>query len=285
VLAAWGVLRYNSYMMKTAEIKLKRLEKILQQMQGLVVAFSGGVDSTFLLKVAHDVLGKHVIAVTALSPTFPLAELKSAKELARSLGVRHQLIRSNELSIPEFVSNPPNRCYYCKKDLFTRLLEIARKKNIPWAADGSNSDDAHDFRPGAIAAKELGIRKPLMEARLGKEEIRILSRKSGLPTGDKPSAACLSSRLPYGETITAEKLKQVGRAEQFLQKLGFTQVRVRHHNGIARIEVLPAELGRFMERALQARVTKQLRGIGYQYVTLDLQGYRMGSMNEVLKKS
>ena len=271
--------------MKTAEDKLKKLEKILQEMQGLVVAFSGGVDSTFLLKKAHDILGENVIAVTALSPTFPEAELKSAKELARSMGVRHLLIRSNELSMPEFVHNPPNRCYYCKKDLFTRLLEIAAKKNIPWVADGSNSDDTKDFRPGTRAARELGIRRPLMEARLGKEEIRTLSRKMGLPTAGKPAAACLSSRLPYGETITAGKLQQIGRAEDFLRRLGFNQVRVRHHNGIARIEVLPAEMDRFMDRGMQTKVTRKLRSLGYQYVTLDLLGYRTGSMNEVIKKS
>ena len=276
---------YNNYTMKTTGSKLKKLEKILKEMQGLVVAFSGGADSTFLLKKAHDVLGRKVLAVTALSPTFPLAEQKSAKKLARSIGVRYRIIRSYELSIPEFVDNPPNRCYYCKRDLFTRLLEIARAENLPWVADGSNSDDTHDFRPGAIAAKELGIRKPLKEARLGKEEIRMLSRELGLPTGDKPSAACLSSRLPYGDKITSRKLKQIGRAEEFLHKLGFTQVRVRHHDGIARIEVLPAEMGRFLERGIQAKVTRQLRNLGYRYVTLDLLGYRTGSMNEVLKKA
>jgi pyridinium-3,5-biscarboxylic acid mononucleotide sulfurtransferase len=271
--------------MKTIDLKLRKLENILKEMQGLVVAFSGGIDSSFLLKKAHDVLGKKVLAVTAVSPAFPMAEQNSAKKLARSLGVRQRLIRSHELSIPEFADNPPNRCYYCKKDLFTRLLEIARAESLPWVADGSNSDDTQDFRPGAIAAKELGIRKPLLEARLGKKEIRMLSREMGLPTADKPSAACLSSRLPYGEAITAGKLKQIGRAEEFLHKLGFTQVRVRQHGGIARIEVLPAEMGRFLERGIQSRVARQLRALGYQYVTLDLQGYRTGSMNEVLKKA
>jgi len=271
--------------MSTAEHKLKKLDGILRGMQGVLVAFSGGVDSTFLLKTASDVLGKNVLAVTALSPSFPAAEQKSARELARSLGVRHRIIRSHELSIPAFVKNPPNRCYYCKKDLFTRLLNIAHRENIPWVADGSNSDDAHDFRPGSRAARELGIRKPLAEAHLGKSEIRLLSRKMGLTTSDKPAAACLSSRLPYGETITAGKLRQIGRAEEFLRALGFTQVRVRHHGIIARIEVPADEMGHFMERGIQAKVTRRLRSLGYQYVTLDLLGYRTGSMNEVIKKS
>ncbi len=276
---------YNDFTMKTAQAKLRNLENILHKMGGVVVAFSGGVDSTFLLKVARDVLGENVFAVTAQSPTFPNDELKHAIKLARKLRVNYRLIQSDELANTEFISNPVNRCYYCKKELFSKLLEVARERNIPWVADGSNKDDARDYRPGTQAIKELGIRRPLMEADLHKGEIRVLSRKMNLPTCDKPSLACLASRLPYGETITIEKLKKIEQAEKFLWGLGFKQVRVRHHNNSARIEVLPEEISRLLENKIRARVVSKLKQLGYQYVTLDLQGYRTGSMNETLNKA
>ena len=269
--------------MQTIQKKLKTLEHILQDMRGVVVAFSGGVDSTFLLNVAHTVLGENTLAVTAQSPTFPADELKQAKEYAHSLGVNYRVIKTNELSSDKFINNPPERCYYCKKELFSTLLEIARSRDIPWVADGSNRDDARDYRPGMRAVKELGIRQPLFEAGLYKDEIRVLSKKLNLPTWDKPAYACLSSRLPYGESITLVKLQQIERAEKFLQGLGFRQVRVRHYKNMARIEVLPEEIGRFFKQDLRTKVAAKLKKLGYQYVTLDLQGYRTGSMNEVLK--
>jgi uncharacterized protein len=271
--------------MQTIQKKLKTLEHILHDMQGVVVAFSGGVDSTFLLNVAHTVLGENAYAVTAQSPTFPAHELKQAKEYARSLGVNYRIIKTDELSSDKFINNPPERCYYCKKELFSTLLKMARSQDIPWVADGSNKDDAKDYRPGMRAVKELGIRQPLFEAGLYKDEIRALSKKLKLPTWDKPAYACLSSRLPYGESITLDKLQQIERAEKFLQGLGFSQVRVRHYQNMARIEVLPEEIGRFLKQDLRTKVAAKLQKLGYQYVTLDLQGYRTGSMNEVLKSN
>jgi uncharacterized protein len=265
--------------------KLKDLTRNIKEMGSLLIAYSGGVDSTFLLKVAKDTLGERVIAVTARSPTYPSREYKQAREMAKKLGVKHLTINSEELSIPEFFSNPPNRCYYCKKELFSKLKEIALREGTDYIADGSNLDDLKDFRPGTKAAEELGIRSPLKEAGLTKEDIRNLSRDLRLPTWDKPSFACLASRFPYGDKITPKALKMVNEAEEYLHSLGFKQVRVRHHRNLARIEVSQEEIEQFLSDDPRKRIAKMLKEIGYTYVTLDLEGYRSGSMNEVLGAS
>lgn len=267
----------------SAEKKFFHLKEILSGMDGVCVAFSGGVDSTFLLRVARDMLGERVIAVTATSPTYPESELKEAISLAESMNVRHIVISSNELEIPGFSENSTNRCYHCKNELFRKLKKIAEDHGIGNVVDGSNHDDTGDFRPGRRAAKELGVRSPLSEAGLTKKEIRYLSKQLGLRTWNKPSFACLSSRFPYGERITEEKLRKVERAERFLRELGFTQFRVRHHNGIARLEFLPEEMCFFNDADLRVRIDTELKRIGFNYVTVDLLGYRTGSMNEVIK--
>ena len=249
----------------------------------VLVAFSGGVDSTLLLKVAKDALGDgNVLAVTALSPLYPERELTGVKKLIQTVGVRHLLIESNELEIPGFSKNPPDRCYYCKKELYAELLNLAKKEAIPFIVEGSTLDDEKDHRPGKKAVQELGVRSPLKEAAFTKMEVRELSKVLGLPTWDKPSFACLASRFPYGEEITEEGLRMVDEAEDFLFRMGFKQFRVRHYQNLARIEILPEEMGRLMEGALKGKVVSHLKTIGYKYVTLDLQGFRSGSMNEVL---
>lgn len=269
---------------RTAEEKLNHLKEILRSLGSVCVAYSGGVDSTFLLRVAREVLSERVIAVTATSPTYPEHEQREAIALAEAIGVRHILIESNELQIPGFSENRPDRCYYCKSDLFQKVGGIAREECIESVVDGSNYDDIGDYRPGRRAAGELGVRSPLSEAGLTKDEIRYLSRGFGLSTWKKPSFACLSSRFPYGEEITEEKLRVVGRAEEILRGMGFTQFRVRHHGGIARLEFIPEEMALLTDPDLRLRIHNELKALGFHYVTLDLLGYRSGSMNEVLER-
>lgn len=264
----------------TIESKLAHLKDYLQSLGSVAVAYSGGVDSTFLLKVAHEVLGDRVVAVTARSASFPQREYREAQNFAAQNGIRHVSLESEELEVEGFAANPLNRCYLCKKELFVKIKELAARNQLEFVAEGSNLDDNGDYRPGLQAVAELGVVSPLREAGLTKAEIRELSRQMDLPTWDKPSFACLASRFPYGETITREKLAMVDRAEQFLLDRGFKQVRVRHHGTIARIEVLPEDFARLVETELSQQLYLAFQQIGFQYVALDLRGYRTGSMNE-----
>jgi uncharacterized protein len=263
--------------------KLKGLEKNLKKMGSVLIAFSGGVDSTFLLKVAHDVLGNKVIAVTSSSPIHFSCELKEARKIARRLGVKHIISHSRESGNEDFVKNTINRCYFCKKELFKRLKKIARENNLQFALDGSNYDDLKSFRPGKKALKELGIRSPLAEVELRKKEIREISKELGLSSGNRPSQTCLATRIPYGERITRERLKRIEKGEKFLKNLGLKEVRLRDHGNTARIEVNPKEIRILAKKDVRKKVVNRLKGLGYTYVSLDLEGYRSGSMDEILK--
>ena len=267
------------------EGKFQRLQKEIGDLGSLAVAFSGGVDSTFLVKAAHDVLGDKMMAVTARSESFPERELREAEEFCRREGIRHQIVNSEELEIEGFSHNPKNRCYLCKHELFEKILGIAKSNGIDYVAEGSNMDDNGDYRPGLMAVAELGVKSPLRDAGLDKEEIRRLSKAMNLPTWNKQSFACLSSRFVYGEEITRQRLHMVDQAEQLLLDLGFHQVRVRIHGGtIARIEVLPEEFSRLMQEEIRRAVVMSFKSYGFAYVTMDLQGYRSGSMNETLTR-
>ncbi|MFA5144678.1 MAG: ATP-dependent sacrificial sulfur transferase LarE [Candidatus Omnitrophota bacterium] len=263
--------------------KLARLTKIILRCDSCLIAFSGGVDSTLLLKVAALVLPKNkILAVTACSPTYPREELLNACSIAKRIGIRHKVIRTRELKDKEFTSNPVNRCYFCKKELFLKLKDIAWRSKLNFVLDASSASDRSDFRPGSIAKQELRIRSPLAEAGFTKEDIRKLSKSLRLNTWNKPSLACLASRIPYGTKISLPLLKRVNQAEIYLRKIGFRQVRARHYNGLCRIEVLKSDIRRLVNKREQ--VIDKLKKIGYNYITLDLEGYRTGSLNEVIKK-
>lgn len=267
----------------TTQEKFTHLKAILQDIGSVLVAFSGGVDSTFLLKVAFDVLGYKAVALTATSPTYPDREFQDAKRLAQEIGVEHIIVESNELLIPNFAENTDKRCFYCKSELFDICKEKAKELGLNFVADGSNVDDMSDYRPGRDAAKELRVRSPLVEAGLSKLEIRQISKAIGLETWKKPSFACLSSRFPYGTKITEERLDKVEKCEEILRSLGFSQFRVRFHNEIARIEVLPSEINKFLDKEIRNAIVNSFKQHGFTYITLDLQGYRTGSMNEGMK--
>ena len=281
-----GSVKGNMTTNKRSDELTAKLEKLKNRLAGLesaLIAFSGGVDSTLLLKVAADVLGDKLTAVTAHSEVTPPHDYDEANELAESLGVNYIVIKTDELQDDNFVANPPDRCYHCKNMLFARLTDIAREMKIKWILDGSNFDDISDYRPGSKAAAEFGVISPLKEAGLTKDDIRALSKEMKLPTWDKAASPCLASRVPYGDTITPEKLTRIGRSEEYLRSFAIRELRVRDHGDVARIEIPADKMSLMLDRSKREKIIDKLKSFGYKYVALDLQGFRSGSLNEVLQ--
>lgn len=266
--------------MSVAVERERRLHDIIGSFDSVIVAFSGGVDSAYLAWAATRILGSAAHCITADSPSYPDHHRQLALRLARDFGLRHEFVRTGEMERPEYRANPVDRCYYCKHELYTVLSGVAAERGVAVIVDGSNADDRSDYRPGRKAAREFGVRSPLDEADLTKADIRELSRQAGLPTWDEPASACLSSRIPYHSEVTPEKLQTIERAEEALHALGFRVCRVRHHDTVARLEIGREEMARALEPELRERIVTELRALGYQHVTIDLQGYRMGSLNE-----
>ena len=267
------------------EEKEQRLRELVRGYDSLIVAFSGGADSAYLAYVAHSEMGDRALAVTGDSASYPTFQRELADRLTNQFGIHHEIIFTEEFEDTNYTSNPPDRCYYCKNELYTKLAELSKTRGFAIICDGSNADDAGDYRPGRQAAREIGVRSPLEECGLTKAEIRELSRQAGLPTWNEPASACLSSRVPYGQVVTIEKLSMVDKAEIALKELGFRQVRVRHHGDVARIEVAEEELPRALDSEMAGRMSAALKALGFRYVALDLEGYRTGSLNEVLGRS
>jgi pyridinium-3,5-biscarboxylic acid mononucleotide sulfurtransferase len=266
------------------EAKEQKLRSLLASYGSALIAFSGGVDSAYLAYVAHTEMGDRALAVTGDSASYPTFQRELADRLTAEFGIAHQIVLTEEFEDPNYVNNPPNRCYYCKTELYSKLTELARERNFNVICDGTNADDVGDYRPGRQAARETGVRSPLLECGLTKADIRELSRRAGLPTWNEPASACLSSRVPYGQVVTIEKLSMVDRAEIALKQLGFRQVRVRHHDDVARIELAEEEMPCALDPKVIAKMAAALKAIGFKYVALDLDGYRMGSLNEALQK-